>query len=392
VAAAVAAGVAVAAVADLGVGIGWRPEIDLTVERLSGVDFVEVVAENVHRGHLPESLRLLCSRGVPVLPHGVTLSLGGAEPPDPARLALLAELAVALGAPLVSEHVAFVRAGGREAGHLLPVPRTREALEVVVANVRAAQAALPVPLALENVAALFGWPGDELTDGQFLAELVERTGVRLLVDVANLYTNQVNLGLDPLAALDRLPLQAIAYVHVAGGVRRDGVWHDTHAHPVPAAVLDLLAELCARVAVPGVLLERDDAFPSDAALAAELAAIRGVLEESRPDPRGPLPAAAERPAPPRPGVALTVARERLGRAQEELIAGLLGGTVPLGFDPERIDVQAGVLLAKRRESVARRLPELAEAADFRVRFDAYARVNPRPREGSDADAFARTLP
>jgi uncharacterized protein len=375
------------------VGIGWRPEIDLTVERLSGVDFVEVVAENVCPGHLPESLRLLRSRGVPVLPHGVTLSLGGAEPPDPARLARLAELAVAVGAPLVSEHVAFVRAGGREAGHLLPVPRTREALEVVVANVRAAQAALPVPLAVENVAALFGWPGDELTDGQFLAELVERTGVRLLVDVANLYTNQVNLGLDPLAALDRLPLQAIAYVHVAGGVRRDGLWHDTHAHPVPAAVLDLLAELCARVTVPGVLLERDDAFPSDAALAAELAAIRGVVEGSRPAPLGPLSAAGERPAHPRPGIALADARQRLGRAQKELIAGLTGGAAPPGFDPDRIDVQAGALLAKRRESVARRLPELAETVGFRVRFDAYARVHPKPGAGSaaDADAFTRTL-
>jgi uncharacterized protein (UPF0276 family) len=261
----------------LGVGIGWRPEIDLTVERLPGVDFVEVVAENVHPDHLPESLKVLRARGVPVLPHGVTLSLGSADPPDPARLHRLRACAAALDAPLVSEHIAFVRAGDLEAGHLLPVPRTRDALEVIVANVRAAQAALPVPLAVENVAALLGWPQDELTDGQFLAELVNRTNVRLLLDVANLYTNQINLGLDPEAALDDLPLEAVAYVHVAGGVLRDGVWHDTHAHPVPAAVLDLLAAVGERIRVPGVLLERDEAFPSDAQLAAELDSIRAVL-------------------------------------------------------------------------------------------------------------------
>jgi len=262
----------------LGVGIGWRPEIDLTVERLAGVDFVEVVAESVCAEHLPESLRRLRARGVPVLPHGVTLSLGSADPPDPDRLERLGRCAEALDAPLVSEHIAFVRAGGLEAGHLLPVPRTREALEVVVANVRAAQAALPVPLAVENVAALLGWPDDELTDGQFLAALVERTGVRLLLDVANLHTNRVNLGLDPLAALTELPLEAVAYVHVAGGVLRDGVWHDTHTHPVPAAVLDLLAAVCERTPVPGVLLERDGTYPSDADLAAELAAIRRVVD------------------------------------------------------------------------------------------------------------------
>ena len=179
-----------------------------------------------------------------------------------------------LDAPLVSEHIAFVRSGGWEAGHLLPVPRTREALEVLVANVRAAQAALPVPLALENVAALLGWPDDHMTDGQFLAELVDRTGVRLLLDLANLHTNHVNLGLDPLVALDQLPLDAAAYLHVAGGLLLDGLWHDTHTRPVPAPVLELLAAVRERAPVPGVLLERDGDYPSDAELADELTAIR----------------------------------------------------------------------------------------------------------------------
>lgn len=99
---------------------------------------------------------------------------------------------------------------------------------------------------------------------------IDLTVERLPGVVANLHTNAVNLGLDPLAALADLPLEAVAYVHVAGGTLRDGVWHDTHAHPVPPAVLDLLGELCARVPVPGVLLERDDAYPTDAALAAHL--------------------------------------------------------------------------------------------------------------------------
>jgi uncharacterized protein (UPF0276 family) len=151
---------------------------------------------------------------------------------------------------------------------------------VVVANVRMAQAALPVPLAVENVAALLGWPDDELTDGQFLADLVDRTGVHLLLDLDNRHTNQINLGLDPVTGLDDLPLEAVAYLHVAGGVLRDGVWHDTHAHPVPAAVLDLLAAVSERIRVPGVLLERDDNHPTDADLAAELAAIRRVVENA----------------------------------------------------------------------------------------------------------------
>ncbi|GIH77287.1 DUF692 domain-containing protein [Planobispora longispora] len=261
----------------LGVGIGWRPEIDLTVERLPGIGFVEVIAENIRPDRLPESLRVLRARGVPVIPHGVGLGVGGAEPPDPARLAHLAACAEALGAPLVSEHLAFVRAGGLEAGHLLPVPRTRRALGVVIENVRRAQDALDVPLALENVAALFGWPEDEMTEAAFLGELVAATGVKLLIDVANLYTNQVNLGLSAVEALDGLPLQELAYVHVAGGHAHDGVWHDTHTAHVPGDVLAILSELCARVDPPGVLLEWDDRYPSDEELEAELGRIRGAM-------------------------------------------------------------------------------------------------------------------
>src|SRR5262249_4749776 len=156
-------------------------------------------------------------------------------------------------------------------GHLLPVPRTWEALDVLVANVREAQDQLPVPLAMENIAALLDWPDAELSEGQFLAELVDRTGCWLLVDVANLHANARNIRTDVSPFLDTLPLERLAYVHVAGGVEHDGVYHDTHAHAVPPQVLDVLADLCGRVRPPGALLERDDRYPTPADLAAELA-------------------------------------------------------------------------------------------------------------------------
>ncbi|GAA1944743.1 DUF692 domain-containing protein [Amycolatopsis minnesotensis] len=261
----------------LGVGIGWRPEIDLSISRLPGVDWVEVVAENLHVEHLPTSLLSLKDRGLPVLPHAVSLSLGGAEDLDTARVEHLAAVADALDAPLASDHVCFVRAGGLDAGHLIPLPRTREALDVLVDNVKLTQSILGVPFAAENIAAVLEWPDAELSEARFLAELTERTGCGLIIDVANLYANARNIGTDPEVFLDEIPLEKIAYVHVAGGVDRDGVYHDTHAHPVRPEVLELLAELRSRTEPPGVLLERDDDYPSDTELAGELAAIRAAL-------------------------------------------------------------------------------------------------------------------
>jgi uncharacterized protein len=255
-----------------GVGIGWRPEIAGFVADLPGLRFVEVVAESVF-APVPESLAALRDRGVTVIPHGVRLSLGGAEAVDPHRVGHLAEAAELLGAPLVSEHIAFVRAGGVEAGHLLPLPRTREAVDAVVANVRRTQEALPVPIALEPIAALFDWPDDELDEGAFLTEILERTDALLLLDIANVYANARNRGADPLALLDSVPLERVAYVHVAGGSAHDGIYHDTHTDAVPQPVLDLVTALCERRRPPALLLERDGDYPPADDLRAELDAI-----------------------------------------------------------------------------------------------------------------------
>lgn len=374
----------------LGTGIGWRPEIADAVEHMPGIDWVEVVAENVCPGHLPESLLRLRERGVTVVPHGVSLGLGGADRPEEARLTALAKRAEALGSPLVTEHIAFVRAGGPltasprlEAGHLLPVPRTRDALDVLCENVRIAQDALPVPLALENIAALFSWPGEELTEGQFLSELVERTGVRLLIDVANLHTNHVNRDEDPAEALAALPVEAIAYVHVAGGFERDGVWHDSHAHPVPRSVLDILADLASRTAPPGVLLERDENFPEPAELEEELTMIRDAVAAGRTRAAGSTGAGAAGGSA-GGGVAVLArptvrARERLAVAQAAVLSSLVAGTpVPEGFDRVRMGVQARALASKRADVVAKVAPELPVilGAGYRAAFLDYARVRP----------------
>ena len=256
----------------LGLGIGWRPELEGAIAR-ADLGFVETVAENVDPRRLPPALLGARERGLEVIPHGIRLSLGGAERPDPRRVDHLAILADAFGSPLVSEHIAFVRAGGVEAGHVMPVPRTSQALDILTENVSLAQQRLPVPLALEHVAAMVEWPGAEMDEAAFVSELVDRTGALLLLDLSNLYANAFNHGYDAVAALARFPLERIAYVHVGGGVHRDGVYHDTHADPVVPGVLALVEELFALTEAPGVLLERDDGFPPEDELLAEVRAI-----------------------------------------------------------------------------------------------------------------------
>lgn len=257
------------------VGLGWRREIAGLIADLTP-GFCEVIAEAVpmrrRRARPDPMLAGLAAVGVPVIPHGVALSLGGVEPVQPARVHRLAACAEAFGSPLVSEHIAFVRAGGIEAGHLLPVPRTREALDVLAQNIARTCGQLPVPLAVENIASFVEWPESDLSESEFLTELVERTGVLLVLDVANVYANARNRGLDPQRELARLPIERVAYSHVAGGRQGDDFYHDTHTERTPPEVLDLVTALRERVNTP-FMLERDGRYPPAAELFDELDAI-----------------------------------------------------------------------------------------------------------------------
>ena len=284
----VAAVVASGGLLSPGLGIGWRPGLAGPIARLSGLSFVEAVAENLHDHGggiaVPAPLQELIDGGAAVVAHGISLSLGSAGEVDQARLSHLRQAGEAVQAPLVSEHIAFVRSGGHvpagaphadllEAGHLLPVPRNNDSLLVLTANVRQAQAGLDVPLALESIAALAEWPDNTLTEGQFLSELLERTGALLVLDVANVYANAVNCGFDPLAALLEFPLERIAYCHIAGGAVLDGLYQDTHQEPVPREVLELAAELVRVTGPLPLMLERDGKFPPEPVFFAELDAI-----------------------------------------------------------------------------------------------------------------------
>ncbi len=331
------------------VGLGWRPETAWLIDQRPRAAFSEVIAETIDPRRPPRALAAAIERGLVVVTHGVGLSLGGAAPPERARLRRLAAVARALRSPLVSEHIAFARAGTTELGHFLPVAHTRAQLAVLVDHVRRAMDALPVPLALENIAAPLTWPGDELAEADFLAELLDRTGAHLLLDVANLYTNLVNHGGDLTAILARLPLERVAYLHVAGGARIAAMWRDTHAHPVTEPVLALLAAVLARTGPRPILLERDQAFGTRLALEAELDQIEQVAAAA--SPRATIDA---QPAPlaPRPGALPAVdaaLRATLAAAHHALARSVLDPAhpPPAGFSPLHVTETRAMLAAKR---------------------------------------------
>lgn len=210
---------------------------------------------------------------LPILSHGVGLSLGSAEGLDPGYVGRLADFIEVVRPAWHGEHAAFTRAGGRDVGHFVPLPRTAESVRTLARNAKDAARELPCPLVLENVAAPFAWPGP-VGPADFQRALAESSGCGLLLDLHNIHADAVNFGFSAEEELARWPLERVVELHAAGGVRRGGWLVDSHTRRPPEAVGRLLAVVRGAGCAAPVTLEWDAELPAFRELLAEVAALR----------------------------------------------------------------------------------------------------------------------
>jgi len=192
--------------------------------------------------------------------HGVGLGLGSAHGFGAAHLEKLAKLVAWIDPVLVSEHLSWGATASRHLNDLLPLPCSTEALALVAGRVEVVQDALRRRILVENISAYVDPGGNEMQEGEFLAELARRTGCGLLLDVNNLYVNQHNLGRDALTQL--AALHSVAEIHLAGHLRRGGMLIDHHGDRVADAVWRLYEAALERFGPVPTLIEWDTDIPA----------------------------------------------------------------------------------------------------------------------------------
>jgi uncharacterized protein (UPF0276 family) len=234
------------------------------------VPFWEIAPENLlgQGGRKARRTREILRRD-PVLTHGLSLSLAGFDPWDPGYLRDLAALLEALRAPFHSEHLCFTTVGGSNTHELLPMPFTRASAQQAIQRIRRLRSELGVPVIIENITYYAELGDAEMSDGDFLIEVLEGADCGLLLDVNNVYVNSLNWGFDPYRWLERMPLERVRQLHIAGHERFDAAVVDTHGAAVADPVADLMQWVIRRRGPLPVLLERDHGIPDLAALLEE---------------------------------------------------------------------------------------------------------------------------
>jgi uncharacterized protein (UPF0276 family) len=261
-----------------GFGLGLRkPHYAEFLDRRVEVDFVEVISENfmVDGGRPRALLREMRSR-YPVALHGVSMSIGSADGLDGAYLARLCALVDEIEPLFVSDHLSWTRIEGFSSHDLLPLPYTREALDIVCANIDRAQDALGRAMLIENPSTYIDLAPADMTEWQFLDAMCVRTGCGLLLDVNNVFVSATNHGFDAIAYLDGVPHDRVRQVHLAGHSQSKELLIDTHDQPVPASVWDLYAHVMPLLGPVASMIERDDDIPPLADLLAELSMARRI--------------------------------------------------------------------------------------------------------------------
>jgi len=248
-------------------GIGLRsPHVAEILASRPPLPWLEVHAENYMGGgaHIAALERI--RRDYPISVHGVGLSLGTADELDRRHLARLQAVVERIDPCLVSEHLSWSISKGVYLNHLLPLPYTEESLAVFARHVEAAQEALGRQLLIENPSGYLRFRHSTLSEVDFIAELVRRTGCGLLCDVNNVFVTASNLGLDAAAYLEALPADAVKEIHLAGHSENDvegrTILIDDHGSPVADSVWSLYAHARRRFGPVPSLVEWDTDVPA----------------------------------------------------------------------------------------------------------------------------------
>jgi uncharacterized protein (UPF0276 family) len=271
------------AVQQLTAGLGLKPQHfdDAHACRAAGLWF-EVHPENYMVAGGPRLAWLETIRTQhPLSLHGVAMSLAADRAPDTDHLDRLAVLADRVQPALVSEHLAWSTWGGVYRPDLLPVPRTRQALQRIVSNIAIVQDRLRRPIALENPSHYLAFDEHEFDELDFLVEIARKSGCTLLLDVNNVYVSANNLGYRPEDVIDAVPADLITEIHLAGHSADPSLGRrlliDSHDAPVAPQVWSLYQRLIARIGARPTLIERDEHIPLFSELLAEREQAQSVL-------------------------------------------------------------------------------------------------------------------
>lgn len=227
-------------------GIGLKAQhYQYLIENPGCVGWVEVHPENyMGAGGPPHKYLSAIRESYPLSMHGVGMSLGSSDGINKEHLHRLKHLIERYQPEQVSEHLSWSHWNSHYLNDLLPLPYTKESLQIICNNIDEVQNALGRTILIENPSTYVEFSNHEYTETDMFREIVKQTGCGVLLDINNVYVCATNHDSSATEYLDNFPTEAVGEIHLAGHATQKlstgkTICIDDHGSAVKEEVLQL---------------------------------------------------------------------------------------------------------------------------------------------------------
>lgn len=269
-------------------GIGLRfPHMAQIAQETPDIAWLEVHSENFFsNGGLSHTQLEDIRQNYPLSLHGVALSLGSWSEPDKQHLDALKALCKRYNPSLISEHISWNITDGVYLNDLIPIPYTEEALNTLARNIDITQNELGRQILMENPSAYLKYTcPQQMSEGDFIKALCEKSGCGLLLDINNIYVSAQNLNKDAEKELLSMPLNFVQEIHLAGHsqkqVEGQTLRIDDHGSQVCDDVWHLFETFLKHAGAAPTLIEWDTDIPSLETLLAEANKAQTYIQQAK---------------------------------------------------------------------------------------------------------------
>ncbi len=256
----------------LGAGAGLRHEhFDEILATKPPFKWLEIISDDfMDFGGYSRDRLMQIREHYQIISHGVCLAIGSTDPLDRDYLRRMKKFCREVGSPWTSDHLCFTKVDHTNMLDLMPLPFTQETVRHVAERVRIVQQELELPFLLENITRYVTVSDREMSEAEFISEIVAQADCGLLLDVTNVHLNSRFHGYDAWQCISSLPLERVGQIHLAGWEpAEDGSFIDSHDGPVPPEVWELFKRTIAKTGPTSVLVEWDNLLPPVARLLEE---------------------------------------------------------------------------------------------------------------------------
>nr|WP_283164386.1 DUF692 domain-containing protein [Shewanella corallii] len=265
----------------MGFGLGLRTKhFEYILQHQPDIDWFEILSENyMVAGGKPRYYLQAISEQYPLVMHGVSLSIGSADPLDMDYLRALKTLANDVEPKWISDHICWTGIHGINSHDLLPLPYTMETVRHVAERISRVQDFLGRQILMENVSSYLSYQDSEMDEWTFVSEVAKASDSLILLDINNVYVSARNHGFEPMDYLNRIDPARVQQFHLAGHSDYGDYVIDTHDHDVPDSVWDLYRQALVRFGAVSTMIERDANIPEFPVLEAELGIARDIATQ-----------------------------------------------------------------------------------------------------------------